>query len=222
LPETRGMPSLRERNKLRTREVISDIATRLFLAHGFDKVTIAEVAAAAGVAKMTVTNHFPRKEDLVLDIHEQLVALPSRVVTTRGPGESALDALRRHFFEALERHDPALGFSGPEFVAMLTGSPALLARLREINEEREEMLAMTLANETRALQGDLTAHLAAGHLLTVYRVLFTDILRRILAGEENESIRAHVTEPARRGFDLLQPVLGDYAVRQADTLVSGG
>jgi AcrR family transcriptional regulator len=55
---------LRERRKQETRQAISDIATRLFVAHGFDEVTISQVADAAGVAKMTVTNYFPRKEDL--------------------------------------------------------------------------------------------------------------------------------------------------------------
>ena len=58
---------LRERRKQETRQAISDIATRLFVAHGFDEVTISQVADAAGVAKMTVTNYFPRKEDLVFD-----------------------------------------------------------------------------------------------------------------------------------------------------------
>ncbi|MFD6212210.1 TetR/AcrR family transcriptional regulator, partial [Nocardia salmonicida] len=60
-------PGLRARKKQQTREQISDRATALFLERGFDRVTIADVAAAADVAKMTVTNYFPRKEDLALD-----------------------------------------------------------------------------------------------------------------------------------------------------------
>ncbi|HTT53737.1 MAG TPA: TetR family transcriptional regulator [Streptosporangiaceae bacterium] len=39
----------------------------MFIAHGYDQVTIAEIAQAAGAAKMTVTNYFPRQEDLVID-----------------------------------------------------------------------------------------------------------------------------------------------------------
>ncbi|WTD54456.1 hypothetical protein OHA77_38625 [Streptosporangium sp. NBC_01639] len=115
----------------------------------------------------------------------------------------------------------------PQFGTALSDQFRILATDRSDGEPdhrlevSEETLARTLANETRAHEGDLTAYLAAGHLLTVYRVLFADVLRRILAGEENESIRTHVAEPARRGFDLLQPVLGDYAVRRAGTPVSG-
>ena len=57
---------LRERKKLATRRAISDIATGLFMERGFDNVTVAEVAEVANVAKMTVFNYFPRKEDLFL------------------------------------------------------------------------------------------------------------------------------------------------------------
>jgi AcrR family transcriptional regulator len=201
-----GVPSLRELNKQRTRQTISDIATRLFIERGFDAVTIAEVARAAGVAKMTVTNHFPRKEDLVLDIQEELIAGPARAVAEREPGESALAALRRDFVAALERRDARLGFSGPDFVRMLLGSPALRTRLREIHEQREDALATVLG-------GDLTARLAAAQFTALLRVLFDEVLRRTLAGERTETIRDELAEPARRGFDLLEPAFGDYAIR---------
>ncbi|BBJ40169.1 hypothetical protein SSPO_028870 [Streptomyces antimycoticus] len=42
------------------------MATGLFLERGFDRVTVAEVAAAAEVSVNTVYNYFPAKEDLVL------------------------------------------------------------------------------------------------------------------------------------------------------------
>ena len=64
---------LRERRKQETRQAISDIATLMFVDRGFDEVTIAAIADAAGVSKMTVTNHFPRKEDLVFDRVEEAV-----------------------------------------------------------------------------------------------------------------------------------------------------
>jgi AcrR family transcriptional regulator len=38
---------------------------RLFARDGFDAVTVAEVARAAGVTEKTVFNHFETKEDLV-------------------------------------------------------------------------------------------------------------------------------------------------------------
>ena len=69
------MAGQRLRDKQRTRERISQVATALFLERGFSEVTVAEVAAAAGVSKVTVFAHFPRKEDLLLDLAPEAVAL---------------------------------------------------------------------------------------------------------------------------------------------------
>src|SRR6476660_8588687 len=56
---------LRERKKQATREQIARVAMQLFAKRGFDAVTVAEVADAAGVSEKTVFNYFPVKEDLV-------------------------------------------------------------------------------------------------------------------------------------------------------------
>ncbi|MER7080506.1 transcriptional regulator, TetR family [Saccharopolyspora kobensis] len=191
---------LRDRRKQQTRQEISDIATRLFTEHGFDEVTIAQVAAAAGVAKMTVTNHFPRKEDLVLDIHEEFIARLGEVVAGRASGESPLAALRRAYFEDLARRDAMLGFSGPSFARLIAGSPTLLARLREIHEERETALAAVLARET----DEFTAALTAAHAIAVHRALFREVQRRTLAGQDADEIAAALEPLAVQAFDALQ------------------
>ncbi|WP_242614245.1 TetR family transcriptional regulator [Actinomadura roseirufa] len=206
---------LRELKKRQTRQNISHQATRLFLRHGFDQVTIADVAAAAQVAKMTVTNYFPRKEDLALDLHEEFVELLARTVAGRAPGESALAALRRGFLAAVDRHEAVIGFSGPDFARMITESPALAARLREFHEEREDALAAVLAAETGSAPDDLLPRLVAAQLGGVHRVLFQETLRRTLDGADHHQIAAALEEAARVAFDLLEPALAGYAVRPA-------
>ncbi len=57
----------REENKTRTRRNLADAAVRLFTARGFDEVTMAQVAAAAGVSRRTAFRYFQSKEDLVMD-----------------------------------------------------------------------------------------------------------------------------------------------------------
>ncbi|MEU6238030.1 TetR/AcrR family transcriptional regulator [Kitasatospora sp. NPDC047058] len=212
---TDGIPNLRERNKQRTRLAISHAATRLFIEQGFDRTTLAEVAAAAGVAKMTVTNHFPRKEDLFLDRHEELVAGLARTVAGRAPGESALAALRRECLAAVDRQDPSLGFAGADFARTVTESPALAARLREIHEQSEDALGTALAEATDSPPADLTARLAAALLASIHRTLFAEVFRRVLAGEEHGPIADAVRASAARAFDQLESALGGYAVRSA-------
>ncbi|MFE6859559.1 TetR/AcrR family transcriptional regulator [Nocardia sp. NPDC057668] len=204
---------LRARKKQRTRENISSTATELFLERGYDAVTIAEIAAAADVAKMTVTNYFPRKEDLVLDLAGEYVGGLAAVVRAREPGESALHALRRAYEAAARERDPVVGFSGPAFAGLLVSSPALLARLREFHEERENRLADALAAETDSAADDFTPRVAAALLGSVHRALFEETLRRAVAGESNDVIAAAVLGYIATAFDTLEPALGTYAVR---------
>ena len=136
---------LRERRKRETRLAISDVATALFAERGFDAVTIAQVAEAAGVAKMTVTNYFPRKEDLVYDRAEAIIESLAGAIASRAPGESYLAAIRREYAQAAERQDVTLGLSSPAFAAMVTGSQVLAGRGLEIQDERERALGDAIA-----------------------------------------------------------------------------
>jgi AcrR family transcriptional regulator len=204
---------LRERKKQLARQQISDVATRLFLERGFDEVTIAEVAEAAGVAKMTVTNYFARKEDLVFDQHAELVSHAAAAIAARERGESALAALDRAYFAALNSRAALVGLAGEGFVKMITGSPALLARLREIDEQREGAIADTLAAETGTPADDITLAVAAAQLAAVHRVLFRQALRMTLEGRTRAETIDELSGMARRAFEQLEPSLGSYAVR---------
>lgn len=206
-------PSLREQKKRETRRSISDHATRLFLERGFDATTIADIAAASRVAKMTVTNYFPRKEDLALDHHEAFVAGLAVTVGERSAGESALAALRRAFLDAVDRRDPVIGFSGPLFARMVADSPTLVVRLRELHQQREEALAGVLAEETGSGPDDIGPRVAAAQLGGVHRVLFTELQRRVLAGRDDDETAAEMAALGRTAFGMLEPALGDYAVR---------
>jgi AcrR family transcriptional regulator len=204
---------LRERKKQLARQQISDVATRLFLERGFDEVTIAEVAEAAGVAKMTVTNYFARKEDLVFDQHAELVSHAAEAIAARERGESALAALHRAYFAALNSRAALVGLAGEGFVKMITGSPALLARLREIDEQREGAIADTLAAETGTPADDITLAVAAAQLAAVHRVLFRQALRMTLEGRTRAETIDELSGMARRAFEQLEPSLSSYAVR---------
>ncbi|GAA4680967.1 TetR family transcriptional regulator [Streptomyces chumphonensis] len=199
---------LREAKKQETRQHISDQATRLFLAQGFDATTIAEIADAARVSKKTVTNYFARKEDLALDRQDAFVATLASAVAARRPGESALGALRRAFEGSLAAHDPVTGFTGAEFARMAAESPTLTHCVRGLHDRREEALAEALAEAGGAPGGDATARTVAGLLGAVHRVLFGRIQHLTLAGYAAWEIERLVAPEGARAFDLLEPSLG--------------
>src|SRR5262245_59595017 len=102
---------LRERKKLRTRDALSAAAITLFLEHGYDRDSVADVAAAAEVSTPTLFKCCASKEDLVLHRIADHQGEAARVVRARDPGEDPLTALHRHFLDGLQRRDPVTGLN---------------------------------------------------------------------------------------------------------------
>lgn len=202
---------LRERRKQETRQAISDVATEMFIARGFDEVTIAQVADAAGVAKMTVTNYFPRKEDLVFDRAQGIIRSLAVVLEIRAPGESLLAAIRRDYAERIARSDPTLGLTSPAFARMIRNSPVLASRGLEMLYQRQRALADAIAAETGF--DDPQQRLVAAMVSSVHDVLYEEGTRRSLAGQPNDEIRVALAAAATSAFDLLEPSLGGCLIR---------
>ena len=138
---------LRERKKEQTRAVIARTAIQMFLERGFDHVSIAEIAAAAGVSKMTVTNYFPTKEDLVISAQVSLIPDLAGAVRGRAPGESAVAALHRFYRAELDRRAEwtQLHDGVTPFARMTLASPTLLGAFARAWGEVEAELARAFA-----------------------------------------------------------------------------
>ncbi|WP_055526765.1 TetR/AcrR family transcriptional regulator [Streptomyces graminilatus] len=199
---------LRERKKRQMYQNVSDIAIGLFLAKGFDAVSVAEIAAAAGISKPTLFRYFPAKEDLVLHRfadHEDEAARVVRAAAGAGTeaGTEALspvDALRRHFLDGLRREDPVTGLNGAPgvlaFHRLLYGTPSLVARAYEYQQRSEAVLAVALGDT-------LAARLAAGQIVAVQRILAQENWRRIAAGESVAAVREDAFAAAEEAFGQL-------------------
>jgi AcrR family transcriptional regulator len=72
-PPSQPRVSRRERNKADRRRRIFDAAMRLFVGHGYELVTVEEIAAAADVGKGTFFNYFPTKTHVLLEYHARIV-----------------------------------------------------------------------------------------------------------------------------------------------------
>ncbi|MFF9016487.1 TetR family transcriptional regulator [Streptomyces sp. NPDC014870] len=196
------MSGLRERKKERTRQALSDAAVALFLARGFDAVSVAEIAEAADVSKPTLFRYFPAKEDLALHRFADHEDEAARVVSGRPAGVSPLDALRAHVLDGLARRDPVTGLCDhPAVLAyqrLLYGTPALVARMYAYQGRSEAVLA-------EALGGDaVDARVAAGQIVAVLRILAEENVRRIGAGESADALYEEAVAAVERAFAGLR------------------
>ncbi|WP_338683227.1 TetR/AcrR family transcriptional regulator [Streptomyces acidiscabies] len=198
--------SLRERKKRATRLRISDVATALFEARGFDEVTVAEVAREAEVSTMTVFNYFPRKEDLFLDRIPDVVETVTATVRHRPPDQTPLTALRDLAITLLEQRHPfsALDDDLPAFWRIVIGSPALRARAREGVEEVESALATALAETAPEYPAP---DLAAALTVAAYRAVYVTSARRLLAGEPASAVAGDHRARLTRAFTALEAAL---------------
>ncbi|WP_432104673.1 TetR/AcrR family transcriptional regulator [Streptomyces sp. bgisy091] len=194
--------SLRERKKQLTYQAVSDAAIAMFLERGFDKVSVAEVAAAADISKPTLFRYFPSKEDLVLHRFADHEDEAARIVSGRPDGMSPLDALRHHFISGLDDRDPVTGLCDhPHVLAfhrLLYGTPSLVARLYAYQGRSEEALARAL--DRRA---PVEARLAAGQIIAVLRILAEENWRRMDAGESADQVYGDARAAAGLAFGQL-------------------
>ncbi|MFE0472208.1 TetR/AcrR family transcriptional regulator [Streptomyces sp. NPDC058947] len=206
---------LRERKKRETRQRISDIATGLFLEHGFVTVTMADVAEAADVSVNTVYNYFPAKEDLFFDRSEGVVDRLSRWVRARDPGESAARAVLRELRAELEAVSPRMGLieGYDRFMRCIDEAPPLRSRLWRIQQEVQENLEAALREETCATAGDPLPGLIAGQICWVHGTLFVSIGREMARGRNPGEVSREMLGLLDDIEGLLSEQVLNYAVR---------
>jgi AcrR family transcriptional regulator len=197
---------LRQRKKRDTRQRLSDVATMMFIERGFDNVSVAEVAAAVGVSKMTVFNYFPRKEDLFLDRGPEFADLMTAAVRERAPGVSPVAALGALMLRLVDERHPlaALADRFTGFWRVVLDSPALRARAREIEDDSETLLVRLLAEAEGTAPDDAEVRLTAALAAATFRTCYVTAARRILAGEKADDIYPEHRAFVERAFQRLE------------------
>lgn len=183
-------PGRRERKKAATRKAIGDAAIELFLANGFDAVSVREIAEAADVSPTTVFAHFPCKEAIALDADEarrdELVA----VITGRPDDCSIIDALHAYLRDngREERMDA-------DFLTLLNSSPSLNDYAQRMWLRHGDALADVIADELGTESTDDT-------VLAFCRFV---LQTQILAAEVSDITDDMSPDMVDAAFELLRP-----------------
>ncbi|WP_313141365.1 TetR/AcrR family transcriptional regulator [Stenotrophomonas sp.] len=175
----------REQRKTETRQAISDVATRLIIERGFEAVSMAEIADAAGVSRKTVFNYFASKEHLVFDRDEEARQLLREGMHAHA-GLTPLAAFNTLLRELLHSGHPLLRIhpGAAAFWATVADSPVLADHGRRLQAQLTDDLALLMATAAGRAPDDAEARLGAGMLMGLVVAAYQRGLQALAGNEE--------------------------------------
>jgi len=209
---------LRERKKRRVRQQISDVATAMFLVHGFDKVTVARIAAACEVSEQTVFNYFPTKESMLFDRAETKLSAVADAVRERG-SHSLVDAVAQALGAGIQP-DPRGVVDEARQLHLLrlfwetTGSPTLAgARLADFARVTDE-IALALAQRVGADPTNPEVQLATFVIAGLIRVRQQSAFHHIQRATSLAALKDAISRDFHRAVQLAEPTLSAFDNRR--------
>ncbi|KZX22530.1 TetR family transcriptional regulator [Rathayibacter tanaceti] len=156
---------------------ISATAIDLFAEHGFDEVTVEQVAAEVGISTRSFNRYFPAKEDAVIGdtaawgehVREALVARPL--------DEPVWDSLRHSFLSLLALSD-AHDDRQKRAIRVLGSTPSLRARNLEKHLQWEQLLSPVVASRSRGDDAEVRARAIVQSSLACFDVAIATWARR--------------------------------------------
>jgi AcrR family transcriptional regulator len=217
---TEAAGGLRERKKRETRQRLTDTATEMFLARGFDAVRVAEIAEVCGVSEKTVFNYFPSKEALIVD-HPAATTAALRTALAdpdRTPTESALRVLADELGALIAwlAAQPDLAAAGERmrrFGALIENTPALRVYQRDQTEALVATAAQALAARAGLAADDPEPRIAATALVGLWQVQFAALRRNLDGTRSPARLRQAVTAEVRRAARILDNGLATFTAR---------
>jgi AcrR family transcriptional regulator len=178
---------LRELKKSRTRQLIADTAARLFAEHGYEQVSVSDVAREAEVADQTVYNHFRTKADLVIDRGEQIQDQLCDLIRSRSSTVTPAAAIRGFVldFVAGIRSIPAKLWRG-ELGYLAAISPTVHRLALEVIDRQAVALADAIS-ATSAVPPEV-ARLQGIALAGLFQIIISESGRRTVEGQSQAKI----------------------------------
>ncbi len=203
--------TLRERKKQQTRQLLSDTATELFLARGFDAVRVSEIAEACQVSEKTVFNYFPTKEALLLDRWQTTPEALQAALAD--PGLSPVDAAMRVLAAELAALTSWMAAQGDyaaavaavhRFGALIWSTPSLRAHQHDMIERLTAKAAQALAARSRQQPDDPEPLITATALIGLWSVQFASLRRHLTQTPTARKLHNRVMKDTRQAAELIQ------------------
>jgi mycofactocin system transcriptional regulator len=155
-----------------SRERIAETALALFAERGFERTTLSDIAAAAGVSRRTILRYYDSKNDIVWGTFGEHLDGLRRMLREADPDEPLMDVLRRAIvgFNDYGREQlPALRLR----MTLITTVPALqghsMVRYAEWCDVIAEFVARRLGVDPEDHVPQLIANAALGVAMATYR-----------------------------------------------------
>jgi AcrR family transcriptional regulator len=152
--------SLKSRKRQVVRDALSAAALELFLTHGFDAVTVEEIAQTAGVSRRTFFRYYKSKEDVMVEHLDRDGERLLAELAARPLDEPPLLAIRNALIPAIE-----YGLEEPDLVRdairLLRETSALRRALMERRNRLEERTAALMVQRLDTTSQDNTPMLLA-------------------------------------------------------------
>ena len=184
---------LRERKKQQTRAALVEAAARLFADKGYDKTTVADIAAAADVSTRTFFSYFRAKEEVLFaGTDQRLRAIAEALDTVQAA--SPLEAVHRIVEHVLAASDD---LSDSDRLAIVLAKPELQAQALQRLLAAQRLIAEWLRRAYPDRLDDTLSHAMAG---AVVGALVGAVLGGVERGDSPQGLR----EQMRRALTLLE------------------
>jgi len=184
---------LRERKKQQTRAALVEAAARLFAEKGYDKTTVADIAAAADVSTRTFFSYFRAKEDVLFAGTDQRLRAIAEAFDSVQAG-SPLEAVHRILEQVLAASDD---MSSPDRLAIMLARPELQAQALQRLIAAHRLIAEWLRGAYPDRLDDTLSRAMAGALVGA-------LVGAVLGGIEQGDSPPGLREQMRRALTLLE------------------
>jgi len=189
-------PNLRERKKVKLRELMINTALELFTKRGYDETTIDDIVAKIEISKRTFFRYFETKEDVAIAWYDQLVEKAQKTLDSNLSNETPTKIIKFLFSDFISMYEN----DRKHFLAIET----LIAKTPSIRAKKMDKLIQCSNQINRLLENKIGAtsrKIFKNHLIITFIIgIFTVSIDTWVSYNGKENLSKLVDQ----GFKLIE------------------